>query len=463
MPTSAIIKNKKELVSHGNKELREIAIDIVEESLQVVHSYNAIKRMVTLDSDNKIHIENSEFGPQSYEGGIYVIAAGKASLPMAAALDDILGQTITKGVAVLKEGQEGSQKLKNIEVVSAGHPVPNEAGLRASKVVLDIAIRASKNKNSLVFCLISGGATAMLPLPIEDVSFEDVAEVTRLLLDSGANVNEINSIRYHISSIGGGKLALRIHPAQVISIVISDELDSNLWGPTIPDNTSFNDALMVLSRYDLRRKVPKSILNYLTRGSSGDVPESPKDADFIRLGLRHYDFILADNSTLCEACLHAAEKRGFKSFILSTKLEGESRDAGMTLASIALEIQERGRPLSAPCVLIAGGENTVKLFDTKRGRGGPSQEFALGVAKIIAEKNGIVAISLDTDGTDGVTEFAGAIVDGWTKKRADEAGPGIEMALQLHDSSTLLSKLGDTIMTGVTGTNVMDLNVFLIS
>ncbi len=301
----------------------------------------------------------------------------------------------------------------------------------------------------------------MLPSPAVGLNFSDEKRVNQLLLDSGANVIEINTVRNHISAIKGGRLALKLHPASIINFIICDELDFRPWGPTVPDETTFSDAINILSKYGILRRTPGRVIKYLRDGARGSKADTPKEQDFIHSGVRVSNFVLTDNSTICEAASEAAKKRGFNSLILTCKLEGESQFAGMTLGAIAVEAQERQRPVAPPCVLIAGGENTVRLKG-KRGEGGPSQEFALGVAQMIDGKKEIVAISIDTDGTDGPTQFAGAIVDESTRARAQSKNIDILETLSTHNSSVLFRKLDDAIVTGITGTNVMDLNIVVI-
>jgi len=448
------IRNRDELISHGNTEGRKVALDIIEHSLKAVESYVFVKKLVRVVDGNLM------VGDLVYDlskiGGVYVVGAGKATLPIAEALEDVLGERIRKGVVIVKRGQ--GHGLKRTDVIEAGHPVPDEAGLEGAKKIMEIAGEA--REGDLVFCAITGGASALMPLPAEGISLEDKKKVTNLLLECGATIEEINAIRKHISGIKGGRLAMYIHPAEIINLIVVDEVAGLLWGPAVPDTTTFEDAVRAVKKYDLWEKIPDSVRKHLERGLTDPSLETPKPKDFE--GLKVHNFVLADNNIACEAAKRRAEELGFDAIVLSTVLEGESREAGVVLASILKEIEKRGRPLRPPCVLVAGGETTVTITG-EHGEGGPSQELALGLALKVVGSERIVVASLDTDGTDGPTDLAGGIVDGYTVERAEEEGINLYESLMKHDSSTALRKLKDTIVTGPTGTNVMDLVVMVVT
>jgi len=449
-----IIKNKDELLSHGNIRGREITLDVIEHAVKAVNGYDLTKKA--------IHIKNEKLIIGSFEcdlskiRNIYVIGGGKATYPIAKALEEILGDRITQGIINVKRGEK--RRLKYIRVIEAGHPIPDEAGLEGVKEMLEIAEKAGER--DLVFCIITGGASALMPYPAGNISLEDLIETTDLLLKSGASIDEINTVRNHIEDIKGGKLAKRIHPAQIINLIIVDEIPYQPWGPTAPDKTTFKDAIYVLKKYDLWDKVPRSVREYLMKGLSDPGLETLKPEDFKYLRVQHV--LLAHNTNLCEAARRRAEELGLNSLILTTKLEGESKEAGIILASIAREIEEYGRPIKPPCIIIAGGETTVTIKG-QHGKGGPSQELVLGAALKIAGSERIVIASIDTDGTDGPTEVAGGIVDGYTVRRARELDLDIYEALKTHNSYEVLMKLQDAIITGPTDTNVMDLNIITIT
>jgi len=448
-----MIRNKEELLSHGNRELRKIALDIIEYSIKAVNAYEAAKGRIKIE-DGRLVIADLIYDLSKVRN-LYVIGGGKASFPIAKALDEILGSRIKQGVINVKRGEK--RRLRYIKVIEAGHPIPDEAGLEGAKEMMKIAEEAEES--DLVFCVITGGASALMPLPAGDISLEDKKKVTELLLKCGAKINEINAVRNHISAIKGGKLAKYIHPAEIINLIVIDEVAGLPWGPTVPDETTFNDAINVLKKYRLWGKVPINVRKYLKEGVANPSLETLKPKDFKEFKV--HNIILADNKLMCKAAKKRAEELGFNALILSTKLEGESREAGIVLASIAKEIEGDNQFIKPPCVLILGGETTVTITG-RSGKGGPSQEFVLGASLEIAESKKIVVASIDTDGTDGPTEVAGGIVDGFTMQRAKEKNVDVFKNLIKHNAYEVLMKLQDAIITEPTETNVMDLNIFVI-
>lgn len=449
-----IIKNREELLSHGHRKGREVALEIVEHAIKAVDAYEATKKTV--------HVENRGLivGDLSFDlskaRNVYVIGGGKATFSIAQGLDEILGHRIKQGVIIVKSSEK--RRLKHIEVIEAGHPIPDQMGLEGAKEIVQIAKEA--REGDLVFCAITGGASALLPLPAGKISLEDKKRVTDILLKCGATIDDINAVRKHISAIKGGRLAKHIYPAEIINLIVIDEIAGRPWGPTVPDTTTFEDAVNVLKKFNLLEKVPNSIREHLNRGLVDPSLETPKPRDFE--GLKVHNLVLADNGMMCEAARKRAEELGFNSLILSTVLEGESREAGIVLASIAKEIEEKGRFVKPPCVLILGGETTVTITG-ECGKGGPSQELVLGASLKIAGSKGIVVVSIDTDGTDGPTEIAGGVVDGYTLKRAREKGLDVFENLMRHNSSEVATKLQDAITTRPTRTNVMDLNIVVVT
>lgn len=311
-----------------------------------------------------------------------------------------------------------------------------------------------------MFCLITGGASALMSLPAEGISLQDKRKVTDLLLKCGAKIEEINAVRKHLSAIKGGRLAKYIHPAEIINLIVVDEVAGLVWGPTVADPTTFADAVYVLRKYDLDDKVPESVRRHLSKADAGQ--ETLKAEDFHRYGIRAHDFILANSETLCEAARKSAEQLGFNSFILSSVMEGESKEVGIALSAVTKEIEKNGRPLKPPCVVIVGGETTVTIVG-EPGEGGRNQEFALASSTNIGGSRRTVIASIGTDGTDGPTDIAGAIVDGYTMERAQEKGIDVYFNLNNHNSSYVFRRLGDAIFTGPTGTNVMDLRLLVVA
>jgi len=450
-----IITNRERLLSHGNKRGREVALDIIERGIEAVDPYEAVKKLVYVENDTRLIVGDLRYD-LSKQRNIYVVGAGKASFPIAQALDEILGQRIKKGAINVKRGEK--HKLKHIRVREAGHPIPDEIGLEGTKEIMDIAREA--REGDLVFCVITGGASALMPLPAEGIDLDDKKTVTNLLLNCGATIDEINAVRKHISAVKGGRLAMCIHPAEIINLIVIDEVAGLPWGPTVPDTTTFETAIYALKKYDLWDEIPGSVRTHLERGLGNQNLETPKPKDFE--GLIAHDVILANNEIACEAAKKRAEELGFNSMILSTVLEGESREAGIVLASIAKEVEKKGRPVKPPCVLIVAGETTVKIVG-EPGEGGRSQELALAASLKIDGSREIVISSIATDGTDGPTDIAGGVVDGHTLERAREKRIDVFKNLMEHNSSYVFRELEDGIYTGPTGTNVMDLGVIVIT
>lgn len=448
------IKNMRELLSHGSVKGRKIALDVIEYALGAIDAYGSVGRLVQLTDDTL------KVGSLTYDlskmGDIYVIGAGKGVISIAKALEDILGDRLKGGLIIEKRGQ--GRKLGRIKVMEASHPVPDEAGVRGGREVVRIA--KSAEGGDLVFACITGGCSALMSLPVEGISLEDLKKVTDLLLRCGALIEEINAVRKHLSAIKGGRLAKLIHPAETISLIVVDEVAGLPWGPTVPDNmnSTFEDAASVLRKYDLWEKVPDSVRKHLERADPSMGTLKAKDFE----KLKTHNFILANAETVCEAADKRAKELGLNSMILSTVMEGEAREVGIVLATIAREAEKNGRPLKPPCVLVSGGEMTVTI-EGEPGEGGPNQEFILGAALKIGGSKNIVIASVDTDGTDGPTDMAGGITDGYTLRRAEKEGIDIFENLRRHNSSYALRKLGDAILTGPTGTNVMNLRVIVVT
>ena len=448
------ITNVQGLLSHGDRYGREIAVEIIEHALKELDSFNAVKKLVSIENQ-KLIVGNFSY-PLSEIGNIYVVGAGKGVIRIAEALESILGNRIAEGTIIEKRNQ--GRKLKKINVIEAGHPIPDEESIAGAKEIVGIAKNAKLG--DLVFVCITGGCSALMTLPSVGISLEDEKELTKLLLRSGSAIEEINAVRSHVSEIKGGKLAALIHPAEIINLIVVDEVAGAPWGPTVPDTTSFNDAILVLKKYNLWKNVPESVRKHLSNGKADD--ETLKDEDFSRIGIKFHNFVLADGRTACEAADRKAAELGLNHLILSAVMEGESSQVGIALAGIALEAEKNGVPAKPPCVLIVGGETTVTI-SSAYGEGGRNQEFVLAASLKIAKHRGIVIASVGTDGTDGPTDIAGGIVDGLTVERAMEKGIDIFENLRKHNSSYVLRQLKDAIFTGPTGTNVMDLRLLIVA
>ncbi len=452
----AYVKNVDRLLSHGNADLRRAALDIIEYALAVADPYRAVKDHVSVEGD-ALWVEDLRFSLNP-DMRIFLLGAGKATFPIAKALEDILGDRITDGVIVCKYGQQGN--LSRTKLHLAGHPIPDESGWEASHKALALA-RQTKPGDIVLGC-VTGGSSALLPLPVPGVSLDDKKQANRILLTCGANIIEINSVRKHLSRIKGGRLAAAIHPqAHLINLTVSDVIGDPLdyiTDPTVPDTSTFGDARATLTKYDLWEKVPATVAEFLK--TAGPEQETPKKADLA--DHNRHDFVIVKGDAACEGAAQKAKALGFNTMILSTMLEGESSELGRTFAAIAGEILRNQRPLTPPCAMIGGGETTVKI-DGNAGEGGPNQEFACRTSLEIDGIGNVVVVGLDTDGTDGPTDVAGAVVDNLTVSRARTEGVDVFACLKQHDVTPAFQKLGDTIDTGATGTNVNDLKFMIVS
>jgi glycerate-2-kinase len=323
-------------------------------------------------------------------------------------------------------------------------------------------LSSSMREKDLVICLISGGGSALMPYPAEGISLEDKQDVTSRLLMKGATIDDLNAVRKHLSAIKGGQLARRCYPTRVVSLILSDvvgdPLDTIASGPTSPDTTTFRNAVDVLKKYKLWDDICSQVRERLEYGVKKVIVETPKPGDEI---FNHVtNIIVGNNSIAAESAAEAAEALGYNSLIVSTMVEGEAAEVGTVLAGIARELAAKGRPLKPPAAVIVGGEMTVNVRGS--GRGGRNQELALSLARRITGLKAVAA-SLATDGIDGPTEASGAIVDGETSTKASKAGLSIEKFLAENDSHSFFKKIGDTIVTGPTGTNVNDLVLIITS
>jgi len=446
------VQNRDQLLSHGDRRLRRMALQIIEEALEASNPYHAAKKLVHLDGSSL------RVGPHTYDlskkRSIYVLGTGKATFPIAKALEEVLGDRITQGVVVLKKGQ--TERLNRIRVVEASHPIPDSNGLRGAKEMMRLANRA--REDDIVFTCITGGSSALLPMPVDSIRLTEKKKVNRLLLSSGASIFEINAVRKHLSKIKGGRLALAVFPAELINLTVSDVIGDPLdyiTGPTVPDTSTFEDALQTLRKYDLLRKVPPSVRAYLEAADPSN--ESPKDFE----GMPCHNFVLTNSDSACNAAAAAAESLGLKPMILSTMFEGESRELGSNFGAIAREIRRSQGPLKPPCVLIGGGETTVALR-SNFGKGGPNQEFVVSMILNMGGQEKFTVVGLDTDGTDGPTNVAGAIADSTTVATASARGIDLHRLLKDHEVLHALISLDETIITGHTGTNVNDLKFLIL-
>jgi len=436
--------------------MRHDAETIFNSALSAVNAFSAVKNFCRLDNDT-LHIGPIPFNLQHYNN-IYIIGAGKASAHMGVAIEEILAGKITSGIINVKYGHTAA--LKTIKLIEAGHPIPDENGCAGANQILQIAQQAKKD--DLVICLTSGGGSALLPLPVPPITLTDKQETIHTLLSCGASINEINTLRKHMSLLKGGHLAGATWPATVVSLIVSDvvgnPLDIIASGPTVGDPGTFNDCMDIILKYNILDSIPVPVAQFIQNGVSGNIPETPKPGS--KILARAHNFIVASNMEALTAAAQKAESLGYNTLILSSMIEGDTQQAAHLHTAIAKEIRKTGNPIASPACILSGGETTVIIKGD--GKGGRNQEFALTAAFDIADEDQMVILSGGTDGTDGPTDAAGAIVDSRTIARAITAGLNPAAFLLDNDSYHFFHKTGDLLMTGPTGTNVMDLRVVLV-
>jgi glycerate 2-kinase len=440
----------------SSARLRDHAASIFQAGLKAVDAANAVRKYVRRQNDI-LTVGDKDYDLGDY-GGIYVIGAGKASAEMARPLEEILEDHLVSGAINVKYGH--ARPLRLVEVTEAGHPVPDEAGLQGAKKVK--AMLGLTGESDLVVFLLSGGGSALLPSPAPGLTLDDKQRLTQSLLDSGADIQEINTIRKHISAVKGGQLARLAFPSTLVSLILSDvigdRLDSIASGPTVPDGTTFADCLQILEKYGLTRKIPPLVLDHLEKGVRGEIEETPKAGD--PAFARTQNLIVGSNIQALLAAEERAKSLGYNCLVLSSSIEGETREIARMHAALAREILASGHPVRRPACLISGGETTVTIRGN--GLGGRNQEFTLAAAIAINGLENVVILSGGTDGTDGPTDAAGAIADGATVARARALGLEVTDYLRENDSYHFFEPLGDLLMTGPTLTNVMDLRLVLV-
>jgi glycerate 2-kinase len=438
------------------REQRERVLPILSAALKAVDPIAAVKRHVALDGQH-LRIGERTYDLDEYHN-IYVIGGGKAGGSMAKAAEEVLGDRLTAGTINTKYGYLADTRI--VRVNEAGHPIPDAAGMAGAREMIDLASSASEG--DLVICLISGGGSALMTLPVKGVGLEDMEALTSSLLRCGATINEINTIRKHLSQIKGGNLSRAAHPADVVSLILSDvvgnPLDVIASGPTVPDSSTFADAYEIVERYDLEKELPSSIVARLRQGRDGAVPDTPKDSD--PLFAKTYNLIVGSNEIAAQAAIEGAQEEGFHTMLLSTFVEGEAREVAHVFCAIAKEILHSGRPLPRPACIVTGGETTVTIRG--QGQGGRNQELALSAAIQLDGLDEAMIVALATDGTDGPTDAAGAIADGWTLRRARQKKLLARDYLANNDSYHFFEQLDDLLLTGPTNTNVNDLTFVFV-
>jgi len=400
---------------------------------------------------------------------IFAVGMGKATARMAAGLERALGPHLTGGMVAVKEGHV--EQLGRIRLVESSHPVPDARSVSAASAMLDLGttLGTTLTERDLVIVLVSGGGSSILCAPVSGLSLEDKIGTTRLLLASGATINEVNCVRKHLSAVKGGRLAMALAPASVLTLILSDvigdDLDAIASGPTVPDPTSFQDTLEIVRRYGIEAQLPVPVADYLRAGASGGATasaETPKPGD--PLFSRTKTVLVGTNRLALAAAEAEARRLGYRSLVLSSRIAGESREIALAYLGIGKDIAASDFPVVKPACVIAGGETTVTLRGS--GKGGRNQEMALAFLAALGRSPrdgaGLTFLSAGTDGNDGPTDAAGAVVDLALYRSAIAAGLDPEVALANNDSYTFFKQSGGLVITGPTNTNVCDVQIMIV-
>jgi len=447
-----VIKGGDSMIEEQKKALE----DIFRAGLKAVDPERAVRRYVRCKG-NRLFVGDCSYSLDRFKR-ILLIGAGKGTAPMAKALEDILGDWLNSGWIIVKYGH--GMPLKKTHIMEAGHPIPDEAGLRATEDLLKQAQGCTEE--DLIICAFSGGGSALLPAPSPPIDLDQKQESTRLLLECGATINELNAMRKHLSRSKGGWLAKTAYPATLISLILSDvigdPLDVIASGPTVPDESTYSDCMEIIERYDLTNRLPAGVVEYFKQGVAGMLPETPKADDPVFSKVQN--LIVGNNREALLAANEQAISLGYNTLVLSSQIEGEAREVAQVFAAIGKEIRQAGLPVSPPACVLAGGEPTVTIQGS--GKGGRNQELALAFAIAIDGWDGVSLLSAGTDGTDGPTDAAGAIVNGTTCKRARQTNLKPQTFLSANDSNSFFESLGDLLITGPTRTNVADLICMIV-
>jgi len=441
---------------HNKNDKYRHLIKIFQAGLRAVEPAAAVHKYCRLNGD-VFSVDGFDYDLGKFEK-IIVLGGGKAAAPMAKAIEEVLGDRIYGGMIIVKYGH--LETLQKIAIREAGHPIPDQNGLNGALELYRLACEA--DEKTLVICLISGGGSALMPLPVSGLTLEDKQEATRLLLASGATIEEMNVIRKHLSVIKGGGLVRAVFPATLVTLILSDVvgdcLDSIASGPCVADTSTFGSCKAILEKYAIKTKLPVAVVQYIESGAAGDVPETLKPGEAFLKQSQHV--IIARNFDALLQAKVKAEEDGYTTLLLSSTFAGESRELAAYHVAIAREIEKHGYPLSPPACILSGGETTVKLHG--RGKGGRNQEFALAAAIKMAGLNNCAVLCAGTDGTDGPTDAAGALVDETTVQRAEALFIDPQEYLDNNDSYHFFDKLDDLYKIGPTNTNVMDLRIVLV-
>jgi glycerate-2-kinase len=435
--------------------IRPLLKKLIVQGLGAVDARKAVGRAISRNGEELV-IGRRRYDLRRYER-VVVLGAGKATASMAQALEQRLGPRLQSGFVVVKHGHV--VPTRRIVVAEAGHPVPDRFGQLAAGRLC--AMVADLSRRDLLIVLLSGGASSLLPDPVAGITLADKQKTTQKLLRCGASIREMNTVRKHLSRIKGGRLA-QLTQATVVTLILSDVLGDDLStiasGPTVPDPTTYQDAVAILKRYRIWRALPQRVRQHLDRGCQGLVSETPKPGSPLFRRVQHH--IVGNNAAAVTAVIRAAKDAGLRTLTHSIALTGEARDEGKRFGTMARNIVGEGKPLQRPCCVVAGGETAVTV--TGKGIGGRAQEFAAAAALEIAGLAKVWVVAIGTDGTDGPTDAAGAMVDGNTVARAQHLSVDLKGALKRHNTYPALKRLRQLIVTGPTGTNVNDLYLLLV-
>lgn len=445
-------ENYDGLISKGDMAQRIDVLSILEAGIQKAIPYQTTKDLLSI-TDNVLHVGKRTYNLDEIDH-IYVIGAGKGSYPIALALDEVLGDRITQGIIIVKEGEK--RRLTHIDTFESSHPIPDGRSIVAGEKLVDVLQKTTHR--DLVFAAITGGSSAMVNAPMAPITLDELKQLNISLQKCGAPIGQINAVRKHVCRLKGGRFLAQAAPAKIITFTFDTSPPDMPWPDMcLPDPTTFDDALNVLHEYNIAGEIAPSIMGILQAGKRGELAETVKD-------ISAFDSVIysvADPQSCCEAAAQKAKELGYHTMLLSSMLEGEAKDVGIFMAGIANECITGQGPIPLPCAVISGGETTVTIHD-QCGMGGPNQESALGFASKWRKDAPVAFAAVDTDGTDGPGVIAGGIVDSHSRKRAVAQDISLMDTLVRHDASTALLALDDALITGHTGTNVMNLRVLIV-
>jgi hydroxypyruvate reductase len=453
LPTTAPIFSFGErlLADPATRERRALVTRVMQAALAAVEPGEAVRRALRR-ADDQLTVGGQTYDLTAYDR-VIVVGAGKASAPMAAAVEEVLGAQVATGLVVVKHGH--THPTRTVQLREASHPIPDQTCVDGTAEL--VSLLGTTGPRDLVVVVLSGGGSALMLLPAEGLSLADMQRTTDLLLRGGATINELNTIRKHLELAKGGGLARLAAPSDVLALVLSDvvgnPLDVIASGPTVPDTSTFADACAIVERFGLMEQLPERVSARLKAGRAGEIADTPKPGD--PLFERVQTLVVASNELAAEAGARQAESDGLTSLVLSTYIEGEAREVGKVVAALAREERARNGPVKRPCCLVLGGETTVTVRGS--GLGGRNQELALAASLKIAGLDDVIVAALATDGNDGPNDATGALADGSTVARARALGLDPDHYLATNDSYHFFEPLGDLLLTGPTNTNVNDL------